>query len=184
MPSPNDTRTSAASSRNRATSPTGEVAQGKGPFADAEMPQLLDLVGVTSKSLERYQSGVRGALERIQSYGERVMSRSVRQNALEAADILAQIVINCDNDPDDIREEIALPVLARELAQGLEQYVDSVSKRDNHPDAIERLEATEKMVAEAVPWLRSLLERMKANDATEAHVRARVLSRVFESKRE
>ena len=152
---------------------------GNGPL---NLPELREVIGVTSKSLQEWIAGCEDAALRIENAGSAVMKRTFREDVIALRGVIKDIVSNCRHDPDDIREEVGLPSILDRLASTVEEYVTIVSRRNNQPIVLQRLAASEQIIEQATTFLTELLAEMKANDGKDALTRARVLGRIFEVK--
>jgi len=143
------------------------------------LPSLREIVGVTNQSLNKWITACEEQLTSIDEAGRAIMARKFRENIIKLTGVIKDIISNCKHDPDDIREEIALPTILERLAATIDEYVDTASHRVDNEVVHERMQESERVIERSITFLTKLLDTMKSNDAKDAFVRSEVLSRIF-----
>ena len=145
---------------------------------------VMDLVGVTPVSLARYLDQCGQQLERLRQAEDLIMDRHIRLDLKQVADNLAAIIENCRQDPNDIREEIALGDFMRRLNDTLHDDLLRVlvEGRQEDPTLAGETDLIKVNIKEVIRWTGELLTRMKGNDQLSHIHRTQVLSEVFRRK--
>ncbi|RIL11004.1 MAG: hypothetical protein DCC75_03225 [Proteobacteria bacterium] len=142
---------------------------------------LREQLGVTPGSFTRYRSDCQAQLSRLRCAKMAVVDRGMRSLVEKVEGTLDAIILNVSQDPDDIREEIALPSVMSRLADTIDEYLRLASTPGHPPQTLERLRDITALTSDGSRWLGRLLERMKANDGDGVLARVQVLSALFRS---
>ncbi|MCB0352472.1 MAG: hypothetical protein KDD64_03080 [Bdellovibrionales bacterium] len=149
---------------------------GESQSGSLDRPFLLRELGVTPDSHKRFHDLCVPEIHRVSTVAEVILHRPMREAAERIIRTSEDILRNCEQDPDDIREEINFHLLIRRVADNLEEYASLVSKHRNPAEVAERIREYEQTIETAADWFERLLERMKANDGKHALHRLKILS--------
>lgn len=140
---------------------------------------LRELIGVTDRSFRNWRQSCEIVLERIREAQKFVVNRAFYAEISALTEVLEDIQKNCDQDPDDIREEIDLPNHLELIASTLDEYLPLSARALYSKDVHDRVTELEEAISKAAPGLRETLQRMRNNDGKNVLARAKVISRAF-----
>lgn len=144
-----------------------------------ETTGLDEILGVTNRMHQEWQTQCKNQLQLIGTANIHILNRPLHRAVAELEKSLQAIVKNCDHDPDDIREEIALPAILKRLALVVAGCPALAFQALRSSAAYERLNTVREAIENMTGDLNELLNRMRSNDGVDIVTRARVLSRVF-----
>ena len=136
--------------------------------------------GISREAFKEYLSRCRLTLALVREDAEAVKKLSFQKTVLHLCELGDDLLVNFEKDPADIQIAQALPDRLQRLHEILGGYIDLAGQRNQSPQTVRALEATEKAVTKAVGKFEQLHHRLLENDAIDLSTSAKTFDNLLD----